>query len=286
MFKQLPRFFWYSRRRWLYVMLSAVIAFTTATVTPQPSYGASWIELLLRGAQIIQLSTISDSQEIKLGKQINQELLKQNKIKLNKNARINSYLNELGQRLAKYSERPNISYTFQVVNDRNINAFATMGGFVYINTGTMIAADNEAELASVVAHEIGHIAGRHAIEQMRSRAIAQGVLSAAGLDEKQAVQIGVQLAVELPNSREDEYEADRLGLDTIKKAGYAPSGMISFMQKLLQKSRGGSVPSFLSTHPATQDRITSLQQAIDQKNSNAGNGLNSQNYKRQISPLL
>jgi predicted Zn-dependent protease len=267
-------------------MLSAVIAFTTATVTPQPSYGASWIELLLRGAQIIQLSTISDSQEIKLGKQINQELLKQNKIKLNKNARINSYLNELGQRLAKYSERPNISYTFQVVNDRNINAFATMGGFVYVNTGTMIAADNEAELASVVAHEIGHIAGRHAIEQMRSRAIAQGVLSAAGLDEKQAVQIGVQLAVELPNSREDEYEADRLGLDTIKKAGYAPSGMISFMQKLLQKSRGGSVPSFLSTHPATQDRITSLQQAIDQKNSNAGNGLNSQNYKRQISPLL
>lgn len=286
MFKQLPRFFRYSRRRWLYVMLSAVIAFTTATVTPQPSYGASWIELLLRGAQIIQLSTISDSQEVKLGKQINQELLKQNKIKLNKNARINSYLNELGQRLAKYSERPNISYTFQVVNDRNINAFATMGGFVYINTGTMIAADNEAELASVVAHEIGHIAGRHAIEQMRSRAIAQGVLSAAGLDEKQAVQIGVQLAVELPNSREDEYEADRLGLDTIKKAGYAPSGMISFMQKLLQKSRGGSVPSFLSTHPATQDRITSLQQAIDQKNSNAGNGLNSQNYKRQISSLL
>lgn len=286
MFEQLSCFFRYSRRRWLYAMLSVVIAFTTATITPQPSYGASWIELLLRGAQIIQISTISDSQEIRLGKQINQQLLKQNKITLNKNPQINRYLDELGTKLAKYSKRPGIPYNFQVVNDRNLNAFATMGGFVYINTGTMIAADNEAELASVVAHEIGHIAGRHAIKQMRSTAIAQGVLSAAGLDEKQAVQIGVQLAVELPNSREDEYEADRLGLATIEQAGYAPSAMVSFMEKLLQKSRGGSVPSFLSTHPATQDRITALKEAIDTKSASAGNGLNRQNYKRQISPLL
>ncbi|MFB2771184.1 M48 family metalloprotease [Pelatocladus sp. BLCC-F211] len=122
-----------------------------------------------------------------------------------------------------------------------------MGGYVYVTTGLLKAADNEAQLASVIAHEIGHIASRHAIEQMRETAIARGVATAAGLERSTAVQIGVDLALQRPNSREDEFEADRKGLRTLGRAGYAESAMIAFMQKLLQKR---SLPTFLSTHPA------------------------------------
>jgi len=158
-----------------------------------------------------------------------------------------------------------------------------MGGYVYLNKGLIAAADNEAELASVIGHEIGHIAGGHGIEQMRDRALAQGLLSAAGLDQSTAVQIGVELAVSRPNGRADELEADRFGLVNMTKANYAPAGILGFMQKLLQ--RGGSTPSFLSTHPATSERITTLKQQINPQAVNRGNGLDHNAYRRRISSL-
>ncbi len=178
---------------------------------------------------------------------------------------------------------PNLPYTFQVVDDDSINAFATMGGFVYVNKGLITAADNEAELASVIGHEIGHIVGRHSIEQMRNRALSQGLLSATGLDRNNAIQIGVELAVSRPNSRSDELEADRFGLDNMIRADYAPAGILGFMQKLLQK--GGSPPSVLSTHPATSERIRILQQLINPQTVNVGNGLDNRAYKNRIRSL-
>jgi predicted Zn-dependent protease len=135
----------------------------------------------------------------------------------------------------------------------------------------------------VVAHEIGHIVGRHAIKQMRQQAISQGVLTAAGLDRSAAVQIGVELALSRPNSREDELEADQLGLTNLKRAGYAPVGMISFMRKLLKQ--GGSVPSILSTHPATSERIKALEAKVDPQTANSGMGLDTQAYQSKISSL-
>ncbi len=276
-------FSFFSRKRWLYGVLSLIFSLSIIVSNAQSARAISWIELLIRGAQIYQLSSISDSQEVQLGKEINQELVKSGKAKIYRNGEITRYVNQIGQRLARTSERPKIPYTFQVVDDKSVNAFATMGGYVYINTGLMKRAENEAELASVIGHEIGHIAGRHAIEQMRERAIAQGVLSAAGLDSSEAVQIGVELALSRPNSRDDELEADRFGLDNIKKSGYAPSAMVSFMRKLLQ--RGNSTPTFLSTHPATSERIKLLQRNINSKNANAGRGLNRQAYKNKIRSL-
>lgn len=271
------------RKRWLYASLSLILTLSIGLTNIRPSYAVPWVELLLRGVQVIQLSSISDKQEVALGKEINQQLTSSGQAKLYRDRAINNYIEQIGQRLAKTSQRPDIPYTFQVVDDKNINAFATMGGFVYINTGLILAADNEAELASVIGHEIGHIVGRHAVEQMRQRAVSQGLLSAAGLNRSQAVQIGVELAVSRPNSRSDELEADRFGLENLKKANYAPAGMLGFMQKLLQK--GGSVPSFLSTHPATQERIQKLQQQIDPATAKIGDGLNEQAYRQQINSL-
>lgn len=263
-------------------VLSCTLAISINLATVKPSYGISWLELMIRSIQIVQLSNMSDKQEIALGKEINQELLDSAQAKLYRHRSLQNYINEIGQRLAKTSDRPNIPYTFQVIDDDSINAFATMGGYVYINKGLIETADNEAELASVIGHEIGHIAGRHALKQMKERAISQGILSAAGLDRSSAVQIGVELALSRPNSRQDELEADNFGLENIKRANYAPAGMISFMNKLLKKG-GGSLPSFLSTHPATAARIKALQGKIDPAQAKVGEGLSQAAYKKRIS---
>lgn len=279
-------FFSYSDRFYRRLLYGVITCFLTIVISLnniQPSYGASWLELLIQGIQIVQISNISNDQELQLGKDINQELVKSGRAKIYRNTSINSYINGIGQKLAKTSDRSDIPYVFQVVDDDSINAFATMGGYVYINTGLIASADNEAELASVIGHEIGHIAGRHGIEQMRSRAISQGLLSAAGIDRNNAIQIGVELAISRPNGRADELEADRFGLNNMIQANYAPSGILGFMQKLL--SRGGSTPSFLSTHPATSERIRILRQNIDSQSANAGNGLDNAAYKNRIRSL-
>ena len=270
-------------RHLIHYFTTLAIAAGVILVSVKPSYSLSWVELMIRGIQIVQISNISSAQEIELGKSINQELINSGRTKIYRNRAINNYINQIGQRLAATSQRPNIPYTFQIVDDDKINAFATMGGYVYINKGLIAAADNEAELASVIGHEIGHIVGRHGVEQMRDRALAQGLLSAAGLDRNDAVQIGVELTVSRPNGRSDELEADRFGLDNMTKANYAPAGILGFMQKLL--NRGGSTPSFLSTHPATSERINSLQQQINPQVVNLGDGLDSRAYRNRISSL-
>jgi predicted Zn-dependent protease len=270
------------RRRLLYPLVSFILAVGLIAGIPQASQ-AGLFDIILNGIQVIQLSNISNRQEVAIGKQINNQLVSR-EIRLYRNVAINRYVNDIGQRLAQNSKRSDIPYTFQVVNDKGINAFATMGGFVYVNAGLVAAADNEAELASVMAHEIGHITERHSIQQMRQSAIARGVASAAGLDRNTMVNIGVELALRRPNSRKDEFEADRVGLETMTQAGYAPSAMVSFMEKLLK--RGGSIPSFLSTHPNTSDRIKALEQAIEPTSANTGDGLDNTAYKNKIRALL
>lgn len=270
------------RRRWFYPLISLVVALSLCLTTPMPGRALDLIPFLLQGVQVLQLSNISPRQEVDLGKQINQELVN-GEVRLNRNSEINGYVEQIGRRLAANTDRRNIPYTFQVVEDNSINAFATLGGYVYINTGLIKAADNEAELASVIAHEIGHIDGQHVVKQMRQKALQSGLLTAAGLDRNSAVKIGVQLARDLPRSRQNEYEADQKGLRTLTRAGYAQSAMVSFMRKLLGK---GSTPTILSSHPGTSDRIAALQRSIKAKPSNGQYGLDNSAYKANIRALL
>lgn len=272
----------YWRRRWLYPLISVVVALSVCLTTPLPGRALDLLPLLLRGVQVLQLSNISDRQETEIGKEINQEL-QSGEVRLYRNPEINRYVEQIGRRLAANSDRPNLAYTFQVVDDDSINAFATLGGFVYVHTGLLKLADNEAELASVIAHEIGHIGGKHLVKQMRQKAIASGIATAAGLDRNQAVGIGVELALNRPRSRQDEFDADQRGLRTLTRSGYAQSAMVSFMQKLLRK---GSVPTFLSTHPGTGDRINGLNRAINAQPSNNRDGLDNATYRANIRPLL
>ncbi|MUG91433.1 M48 family metalloprotease [Scytonema sp. UIC 10036] len=247
-------------RRFAYPCLSLLMALGIVVASPEASLAIPWLELLLQGAQVVQLYNISEEEEVQLGQQINQQLISSGQIQIYRNQQANRYVAQIGQRLAANSTRPNIPYTFQVVQDDSINAFATAGGYVYVTTGLLRAADNEAQLAAVLAHEIGHIASRHSIEQMRQTAITRGLANAAGLDRSTAVQLGVELALQRPRSRKDEYEADRRGIQTLARAGYDPRAMIAFLQKLRNQP---TPPTFLSTHPAPDDRIAALKREID-----------------------
>ncbi|MBC6431862.1 M48 family metallopeptidase [Nostoc sp. HG1] len=271
------------RRRWFYPLISVVVALSLCLSTPLPGRTLDFLPLILQGVQVLQLSNISDRQETDIGKQINQEILG-SQVKLYRNSEVNRYVEQIGRRLVASSDRRNLPFTFQVVDDDAINAFATLGGYVYVHTGLLKAADNEAELASVIAHEIGHIGGKHLVKQMRQKAIASGLATATGLDRNVAVGIGVDLALNRPRSRQDEFDADQRGLRTLTRAGYAQSGMVTFMQKLLKK--GGSVPTFLSTHPGTSDRIDGLRRAINSQPSKENYGLDKASYKANIRPLV
>ena len=233
--------------------------------------------ILPSAIQIIQLSSIGDNEEVSLGQQIDSQI--QQEVRISRDPAANALVRRLGQILVPTSDRPNIPYTFRVVDDTNLNAFATMGGFVYINTGTIAAADNVAQLASVIGHEMGHISGRHSLEQMKQMAIAQGIATIAGVADDRLVGIGVNLALRLPNSREAEFDADRRGLLNITKSGFAARAMPAFMQKLT-RSGGGGAPAFLSTHPATADRISALNQSIQANNLNTSGGLNDSDYQK------
>ncbi|MDJ1169539.1 M48 family metallopeptidase [Roseofilum sp. BLCC_M154] len=271
-------------RRWIYPLISLGVALGIGVSSPQMSQGFSIWDILPDVIQYVQLASLGDRQEIALGKQINQQLIRQ-EVRIYDDPELTDYINRIGQRLAQESYRPptsNYKYTFQVVDDDSVNAFATLGGFVYIHTGLIEEAENEAELASVIGHEIAHIAERHAINQMRRMALTNGLVTAAGVDQSQIVGLGVEIALRLPHSRDAEYEADRVGLNMLTAAGYAQIGMVDFMHKL---ARSPSMPTFLSTHPHTRDRINALEQAIDPEFAAVGDGLDPDAYQYQIASL-
>lgn len=270
-------------RRWLYGFMAMVTAVSLVAVTPTPSQ-AGIFDLIFNGIQYIQLSNMSDQQEVDTGRQIDVQLKQQGVRTYTKNQQIVDYVNQIGQRLAAASDRPSLPYTFQVVDDDSVNAFATMGGYVYIQTGLMKAASNEAELAGVMAHEIGHITGKHAINQMQQAVLAQGIAGALGVDQDTIVNLGVQLALQLPHSRADEYDADQRGFHTMGRAGYAQSGLVAFMQKLAQMS--GGTPEFLSTHPDPGNRVSNLQNMLNTSGTTTATaGLDANAYKQKIQGL-
>jgi predicted Zn-dependent protease len=272
---------WRSRLRRLgYGLLALVTAIAVWWSPPQVAQARDWLDLIFRGVQVLQLTNLSDRDEVQLGRQIDQQLTRQTRIITD--PRINAYVSAIGDRMVQASSRPNIPYTFRVIADRGVNAYATMGGFVYVNAGLMLAADNEAQLASVIGHEIGHVAARHAVGQMRQRAIAAGVLSATGLDRNRAVQIGVDLAVNRPNSRSDELEADQLSLEMMARSGYGQIGAIQFFEKLLGQP---SPPNILSTHPNTRDRIAIARQLIQPRYAD-GAGLDNRAYQSLLQSLF
>lgn len=237
------------------------------------------INSVIEGAvQYIQVANISDEQEIEIGKQTNQQVLSQ--YQLYNNPQIQQYVSNLGQELISNSDSRDIPFKFHVVASDEVNAFATPGGFVYVTTGLLKTAENRAQLASVVAHEIAHINQRHGVKGLKQAVAAQGIAGAAGVQTSELAQIAYRLALDLPQSRSFEYEADANGLQILKQSGYPTSAFANFLAKLEAK---GNTPEFIRTHPTSQNRIDAL--ATDDPAIN-GKGQDSGEYQNAVLALL
>jgi len=197
---------------------------------------------------------------------------------------LNSYVTRIGSKLAQFSELPTLEYTFTILNDEKVNAFALPGGYVYVTRGLLAIVTDEAEMAGVLAHEIGHITARHSSQRYSAAKAtniglqilgAIGSIAGAPAGASQLASLGGQVALR-SYSREQELEADMLGVRYLSRAGYNPYAMTSFFHKLKVHSklesdmRGKKNKSerrnILSTHPLTSERISKAEKLVAQIN--------------------
>jgi predicted Zn-dependent protease len=207
-----------------------------------------------------ELMLLSDEQEIKLGKRTDTQIIKEYGIY--DDPELNAYVNRLCQRLAALSHRPDLHYQAKVLDVSVVNAFAVPGGYVYFTRGILAYLNSEAELAGVVGHELGHITARHSAQQYSRAQLAQiglgigMVLSDTLRDFSELAQFGVG-ALFLKFSRDNERQADDLGVDYASKAGYDASRLAEFfgtLERLHPKTDRSGLPTWLSTHPNPVDR--------------------------------
>ncbi len=217
-----------------------------------------------------ELSLISESQEIEMGREADQQVVAA--LGLYGGDEVQSYVQRLGDQLAQHSERPELPWTFRVVDDASINAFALPGGYIYVTRGIMAHLNSEAELVGILGHEIGHVTARHAVRRISNQQLTQlGVgLGMILVPELQAfgdvANVGLQLLF-LSHSRDDERQSDELGFRYMVEAGYDPREMADVFQMLERASEAsgqGQVPGWLATHPDPGERGTSIAEMVEQ----------------------
>lgn len=234
----------------------------------------------------------SIEQDVELGRQASAEADRM--FPLVNDPQVTSYINRLGQRLAQYAPGNEFQYTFKVVAQKEINAFALPGGPIYINVGTITAARNESELAGVIGHEIGHIVMRHSTNQATKAGILQGLAgliggrSGSGIGG-QLAQVGIMMgagSVLMKYSRDAERQSDILGAQMLWDAGINPTGMVSFFETLAAESgRRGS--DFFSSHPNPGNRASAVAKEVSSlgRKSFSRDSTEFQNIKRRAASL-
>ncbi|MEX2272031.1 MAG: M48 family metalloprotease [Vicinamibacterales bacterium] len=241
-----------------------------------------------------ELALMSEAQEIQLGRQADADIRKT--MGVYNDPELQRYVQNIGLRLAKSSERPHLPWSFAVIDSPAINAFAVPGGFIYLTRGILPFLDDEAELAGVIGHEIGHVTARHTVAQY-SRQTAAGVgLGVLGIfipaigRAAPIAEAGLG-ALFLKYGRDDEREADRLGVAYNARNGWDPAGVAGMLTTLAQlEEASGSrrgVPNWLSTHPAPADRVQEIQTFVAEarKTSNAS-ATNEQAFLQQIDGII
>lgn len=216
--------------------------------------------------------TVSDAEEIRVGKSAARQVEEEYPI-LRRGA-VPRYLEELGQRLVRASDRRDIRYHFRVINQDEVNAFALPGGYIYVFKGLVSLADNESELAGVLAHEIAHVSERHHIDQMEKAqtiGLGLGILNMVFGQQRSVGEdlgaLGAQLfaqGVFSKFSRDAEREADREAVQFLRAAGISPLGMISLFEKLegLRERQPGAVQEFFATHPNPAERRQNVREIL------------------------
>lgn len=234
-----------------------LLAFFTASCATNPATGGK------------MLSLVSESQEIQMGQQFSQEV--EASMPLVDDPELQAYVDGVGLVLAAASERPDLPWSFKVVDDPVVNAFALPGGPVYVTRGILAQFSSEAEMAAVLGHEIGHITARHSVEQI-SRAQLAGIGLAVGSILSRDVARYSGLASQglqvlfLSFGRDDEHESDMLGVRYAGRLDYDVREAVTMHEKLDRigdLSNAGGIPSWLSTHPSSEDRIARLEALVD-----------------------
>ncbi|MBF5044581.1 M48 family metalloprotease [Aggregicoccus sp. 17bor-14] len=227
-----------------------------------------------RGAETAAAKAlITPEQELQLGQQVKSELETKEKIKYVTDPEVVNYVNGVSQRILQFAskDRPEVKWQVHVIDDpKTVNAFATPGGFLYVYTGLLLAADNEAELAGVMGHEAGHVVARHSARQMVD---AYGLQAVTGMALGQNPNAIAQMAAGLAGNvgmlkfgRDMEKEADEYGATYSSAAGYDPRGLVTFFQKLEAQEGNPGVLQFLSTHPSSAQRVELINAFIAQHN--------------------
>lgn len=208
-----------------------------------------------------ELSLISEKSEISLGQDSDKEIRVQ--FGVYDAPALNTYVENIGLSLAPYTHRPQLEYHFAVLDTPVVNAFALPGGYIYVTRGILAMMNSEAELAAVLGHELGHVNARHSVKRLSQMMLVElGLIAGGALSEtfakiSGAASIGIQLLF-LKYSRDDERQADQLGIEYARKGNYNPAEMVNFfssLQSLGDLSGGHGLPGFLSTHPLENERI-------------------------------
>lgn len=206
---------------------------------------------------------ITTEEEVALGYRLSQQIKKDMNLLYDEQMR--ARLEKIGQKLADVSDRKDLRYKFNIVDDEEFNAFALPGGFIYVNSGLMKAA-NDDELACVLGHEIGHVAARHGVKRLQANLGYQLIVNIAlGRSSAESILQVLDITyniIALGYSRQDEFLADKLAVKYAKLAGYNPYGMVTFFKKMEQNKKPGVELVFLSSHPPLKERIKRVEEEI------------------------
>jgi predicted Zn-dependent protease len=240
---------------------------------------------------------VSQDEEVAIGSQTADQV--QQQLPIVQDPYITSYINELGDTIARHTSRADLQWKFFVVNSDQINAFALPGGYIYINRGLIEATSRVDELAGVLGHEIGHVIQRHSVEQMQNRqkigVVAQLACTLTNICESGLGQAAINIggtALISRYSRADEFEADSEAVENVLRVGIDPEGIPSLFDVLMRarQSQPGLVDSWFSTHPLEETRIDNSRRLIEASGADTVGGLLQQlpsyvEFKRRVSML-
>ena len=239
-----------------------------------------------------ELMLVSEGQEIQMGAQYDSQVVQS--IGVYPDPALQTYVADIGRKLAATSERPNLAWTFRVVDDPSVNAFAIPGGHVYITRGILAHMTSEAELATVMGHEIGHVTARHTAQQMTQQQLAGLGLAIGSIASSRIAQYAGQASqalqvLFLKFSRDDESQADQLGIRYSSRANYDSREMIRVMQMLdkIETESGGKLPEWLATHPAPANRIEHINAILSGTQTDFSRAtVNREGYERRIDGII
>ena len=238
-----------------------------------------------------ELMLVSEGQEIAMGQEADPQVTAM--YGLVDDPALQAYVSDIGKRLAATSERPGLPWSFKVVDDPIVNAFALPGGFIYVTRGILAHFNSEAEMAGVLGHEIGHVTARHSASQMSRQQLQQiGLMGGMIFSERFREYGGLAMAglqiMNLSYSRSDESESDRLGLRYIASMDYDPDAMIGVFQMLAQAGGGGEgrLPEWQLTHPYPENREAQMRDIIAESGMSRTGQVNRDRYLDRLEGMV